>query len=62
MPAPRLPYLEKHRNRQVSFSGEFHDFLDSLEKGTVSEFLEKRGRTSKEFKEWKRLQTDNYLF
>ncbi len=54
MPSPRLPFLEKHTNRQVSFSGEFNLFLDSLEKGKISEFLEKTGRETKAFKEWKR--------
>jgi hypothetical protein len=33
MSATRLSADRKHTNRQVSFSGEFHQFLDSLEKG-----------------------------
>lgn len=53
MSAERLPPEKKHSNRQVSFSGEFHNFLDSLEKGTVSSFLESLGRGTKEFKRWK---------
>lgn len=53
MAAVRIPPEKKHTNRQVSFSGEFHDFLDSLERGTVSYFLESTGRNTKEFKDWK---------
>jgi hypothetical protein len=53
MAAVRIPPEKKHTNRQVSFSGEFHEFLDSLEKGTVSSFLEQIGRNTKEFRDWK---------
>jgi len=53
MAAIRLSPDRKHTNRQVSFSGEFHDFLDSLEKGKVSFFLESTGRNTKEFRDWK---------
>ena len=51
---PKLPPELKHTNRQVSFSGEFHQFLDSLESGTVSKFLEELGRSTEEFKKWQR--------
>lgn len=54
MPPARLSPEKKHSNRQVSFSGEFHAFLDSLGKGEVSKFLETRGRATKEFKLWRR--------
>ena len=50
MPAPRLPFLEKRTNRQMTFSGEFNLFLDSLEKGSVSAWLENIGRETEEFK------------
>ena len=51
---PKLPPELKHTNRQVSFSGEFHEFLDSLEPGTVSKFLETLGRSTEEFKRWQK--------
>jgi hypothetical protein len=53
MSATRLSPEKKHSNRQVSFSGEFHQFLDSLEKGKVSCFLEETCRATEEFKRWK---------
>jgi hypothetical protein len=44
---------KKHTNRQVSFSGEFHRFLDSLEKGKVSSFLEETARNTEQFRKFK---------
>jgi hypothetical protein len=59
MSATRLSAERKHTNRQVSFSGEFHKFLDSLEKGKVSSFLEETGRSTEQFKKWSEKNAKN---
>jgi len=59
MSATRISPDKKHSNRQVSFSGEFHKFLDSLEKGKVSSFLEETCRNTKEFEIWRADHAEN---
>jgi hypothetical protein len=45
---------DKHTNRQLSFSSEMQEFLDSFKRGDMSEFVEATIRRTDRFGEWVR--------